>query len=283
MEYLVLDTESCTGRADDCSLCSIGYTICDENFNLIKQEDILVNPMPKKFLIGSKKSIIKTGVTFAYEVDEFRKAPRFNLIYEKIKELFSGRIVLGFSLANDIKYINNACDYFKLERICYEFYDIQFIYQLLHPEEKAVGLKTLNQKYGIEYIEHRSDEDAFGSVILLKKFLEEEKLSFLEVIDKYKIHNGKNTLKGYHTSYSEAIIDELYGLKRSKRIQGEILHNHLRNLSKISNPKEIFCFSNKIERVDVNFIRTLIDVAYEKGYLFINILDFLLNPNSLDL
>jgi hypothetical protein len=119
--------------------------------------------MPKKFLIGSKKSIIKTGVTFAYEVDEFRKAPRFYEIYDKIKELFNGRIVLGFSLANDIKYINNACDFFKLERICYEFYDIQFIYQLLHPEEKAVGLKTLNQKYSIEYIEHRSDEDAFSA------------------------------------------------------------------------------------------------------------------------
>ena len=44
MEYLVIDTESCTGRSDDGSLCSLGYAICDENLNVIRQEDLLFNP-----------------------------------------------------------------------------------------------------------------------------------------------------------------------------------------------------------------------------------------------
>ena len=89
MEYLVIDTESCTGRADDGSLCSIGYAVCDENLNVLKQEDVLINPLPKRFFIGDKKNFKRTGIEFAYTIEEFRKAPRFNNLYAKIKELFN--------------------------------------------------------------------------------------------------------------------------------------------------------------------------------------------------
>lgn len=265
MEYLVIDTESCTGRGDDGSLCSLGYAICDEELNILKQEDILFNPMPKRFLIGDKKNLKRTGISFAYTVEEFRNSPRFFEVYAKVKELFKGRIVLGFSMSNDIKYINDACDKYEMPRIEYKFYDIQFIYQLLHPEETSVGLKTLNEKYGIEYIAHRSDEDAAGSVLLLKTFLKAEGLTFNEVIKKYKIHKGKNTSKGYHIGYSDAVIDQLYGLKRSKRIQGIILSDFIKNLPFVNTPKERICFSHKIEKMDVNFVRTLIDLCYEQN------------------
>ena len=265
MEYLVIDTESCTGRGDDGSLCSLGYAICDEELNILKQEDILFNPMPKRFLIGDKKNLKRTGISFAYTVEEFRNSPRFFEVYAKVKELFKGRIVLGFSISNDIKYLNDACDKYEMPRIEYKFYDIQFIYQLLHPEETSVGLKTLNEKYGIEYIAHRSDEDAAGSVLLLKTFLKAEGLTFSEVIKKYKIHKGKNTSKGYHIGYSDAVIDQLYGLKRSKRIQGIILSDFIKNLPYVNTPKERICFSHKIEKMDVNFVRTLIDLCYEQN------------------
>ena len=265
MEYLVIDTESCTGRGDDGSLCSLGFAICDEELNILKQEDILFNPMPKRFLIGDKKNLKRTGISFAYTVEEFRNSPRFFEVYAKVKELFKGRIVLGFSMSNDIKYLNDACDKYEMPRIEYKFYDIQFIYQLLHPDETSVGLKTLNEKYGIEYIAHRSDEDAAGSVLLLKTFLKAEGLTFSEVIKKYKIHKGKNTSKGYHIGYSDAVIDQLYGLKRSKRIQGIILSDFIKNLPYVNTPKERICFSHKIEKMDVNFVRTLIDLCYEQN------------------
>ena len=115
MEFIVIDTESCTGRADDGSLCSVGYAICDEELNILQQEDILINPLPKRFMVGDKKNAKRTGVTFAYTVEEFRAAPRFNEVYEKIKKLFTGRTVLGFSMANDVKYLNNACDCFRYQ------------------------------------------------------------------------------------------------------------------------------------------------------------------------
>ena len=51
MEYLVIDTESCTGRDNDGSLCSLGYAICDENLNVLEQRDLLFNPLPKNQLL----------------------------------------------------------------------------------------------------------------------------------------------------------------------------------------------------------------------------------------
>ncbi len=268
MEYLVIDTESCTGRDNDGSLCSLGYAICDENLNVLEQKDLLFNPLPKRFSVGDEKHYQKTGIAFAYTVDEFRKAPRFSELYDKIVDLFKDRIVLGFAMGNDVKYLNNACDKFNLPRIEYKFYDIQFVYQLLHPDEKSVGLKTLNAKYQIDYVAHRSDEDAVGSVLLLKKFLESDGYTFEKVIKKYKIHKGKNTKKGYHVCYSGAMIEELYGLKVSKRIQSFVLSDHIKNLVKPKGNANRFCFSFKIEKMDVNFVRTLIDLALQKGLYF---------------
>ena len=268
MEYLVIDTESCTGRDNDGSLCSLGYAICDENLNVLAQKDLLFNPLPKRFSVGDEKHSKKTGITFAYSVEEFRKAPRFSELYDEVLKLFENRIVLGFAMGNDVKYLNNACDKFNLPRIEYKFYDIQLIYQLLHLEEKSVGLKTLNEKYQIDYLAHRSDEDAVGSVLLLKKFLESDGYTFEKAIKKYKIHKGKNTKKGYHNSYSGAVIDGLYGLKISKRIQSYVLANHIKNLPKPDGKIKRLCFSFKIERLDVNFVRTLIDLAIKKGLYY---------------
>ena len=267
MEYVVIDTESCTGRSDDGSLCSIGYAICDENFNVLQKEDLLINPLPKRFSVGDKKNAKRTGVTFSYTVEEFRRAPRFNEIYNKVKEIFTDRTVIGFSMANDVKYLNNACDSFNLPRIEYFFYDVQFIYQLLFPDETSVGLKTLNEKYKIEYVEHRSDEDAVGSLILLKKFLDNLGFSFDEVIKKYGIHAGENTVDGYHIGFSDAIIQEKFGLKRSKRIQGIIFSDYIKKLPKRSCHEKV-CFSYKIERSDVNFVRSLIDLIYSKEWCY---------------
>ncbi len=268
MEYLVIDTESCTGRSDDGSLCSLGYAICDENLNVICQEDLLFNPLPKRFQVGDKKNAKRTGITFAYTVEEFRKAPKFSELYGKIKDLFKGRTVLGFSMGNDVKYINDACDKYSLKRIEYKFYDVQYIYQLMHPEDTSVGLKTLNEKFGIEYLAHRSDEDAVGSVLLLKSFLDAEGTTLKDTVKRFKIHRGVNLRNGYHMCYSDALIEGLYGLKISKRIQSFVFAEYLRNLPYVQKPIERVCFSSKIEKLDVNFTRTLIDLCYERSYSY---------------
>lgn len=267
MEYLVIDTESCTGKDNDGSLCSIGYCVCDENLNIIKQEDVLFNPMPRRFSVGDKKNAKRTGIKFAYEVEDFRKAPRFIEKYEFVKSLFQSRTVIGFAMVNDVKYLNDACDKYGVPRIQYEFIDAQFIYSLLHPEANSIGLKTLGEKYDLKYTEHRSDDDAAVSVTLLKKILEQEGISLNDVLIKYSVHNGVNDELGYHMNYSDALNTEKFGLKRSKKIQSILFADYVAKQPQ-KRGKGRICFSYKIEKSDVNYTRTLVKLITEKGYSF---------------
>lgn len=267
MEYLVIDTESCTGKSDDGSLCSIGYVIADESLNILEKSDILVNPLPKRFAVGNKKNLKRTGVMFAYTEDEFRQAPSFNERYHIIKDLFDNRLVLGFAMANDVKYLNDACDKYELPRIEYEYMDVQFAYKLLNPEENSIGLKTLSVKYGINYHEHRSDEDAAVSLLVLKSILDEHQMKYDDFIKDYKIVYGVNNKIGHHPPYSVAEFRGEKGLSVSHRLKNFIYSDYLNRLPK-KRTGEVYCFAYALERKNPDLLRTIIDSIYKRGNSF---------------
>ena len=47
-----MDIESCNGRSFGASMCSFGYALADADLTLTEQKDILINPLPKKFMLG---------------------------------------------------------------------------------------------------------------------------------------------------------------------------------------------------------------------------------------
>ncbi|MDD6902259.1 MAG: hypothetical protein PUI94_00055 [Eubacteriales bacterium] len=264
MQYLIIDTESCTGKSDDGSLCSFGYAIADENFNIIERNDLLINPLPKRFAVGDKKNLKRTGVMFAYGIDEFRRAPTFKDRYADIKRLFEGRLVLGFAMANDVKYLNDACDKYSLPRIEYEYMDVQFVYKLLNPDANSIGLKTLAEKYGIKYLEHRSDEDAVVSLSVLIGVLEENKVNYCDFIKNYEVVYGVNTSKGHHQPYSVSEFKGEKGLSISHRLKNLVYSDYLSKLPK-RRKGEVYCFAYSVERNDVDMLRTLINAVYRSG------------------
>ena len=104
--------------------------------------------------------------------------------------------------------------------------------------------------------------------MLLKKFLEAEDTTLASVVKKYKIHKGVNSTNGYYVCYSDAVIEGLYGLRISKRIQSYVFAEYLKNLPYVQKPVERICFSAKIEKLDVDFVRTLIDMCYERNFVY---------------
>lgn len=201
MIYLSFDVESCTGNPLDGSLCSFGYVLAEDG-KIIEQGDILCNPLPKTFTLGgfSKEPRIK----LAYPIKHFRMQPRFNSRYCEIKGLFErADVILGFAVHNDIKYVNNACDSFMLERMVFRFLDVQIIMGLLLPEYKNHGLKAIAERYGLQFEEHRSDEDARVTYLVLEKLLEETGKTLFSVIDEFNIIPGKNGQEGHVNCYSK--------------------------------------------------------------------------------
>ena len=201
MKFLTFDIESCTGNPYDGSLCSFGYILTDED-KVLDKGDILVNPLPKSFTLGKYGE--EPRLKLAYPTKQFRMQPRFNGRYSAIKALFEqADIALGFAVQNDIKYINNACDKFDLPRIPFTFLDVQTLMGLILPELKNHGLKAVADRYGIVFLEHRSDEDARVTFEVFLKLLEESGKTLEEIISAYGVMPGTNSQEGHRNCYSK--------------------------------------------------------------------------------
>ena len=136
MKYLCFDIESCDGGRGG-SLCSFGYCIADENFNIIESDDILVNPK-KAF----NKRLFGSVIKLAYSEEQFRAAPKFPDVYSRIRQLFDNVTVIGFSVLNDVNYLADAIRAYGLEQIHYEFYDVQLMYGIARKESRSYSLST---------------------------------------------------------------------------------------------------------------------------------------------
>ena len=227
MRILTFDIESCTGNPLDGSLCSFGYVLC-ENGVVAGGGDILCNPLPERFLLGGfGKSI---GLKLAYPTSHFRRQPRFDRRYCEIKALFdSVDLVLGFAVQNDLRYLNNACDSFSLPRIPFKFLDVQLLGGLVLPEHRNHGLKAFAEQFNIEFIEHRSDEDARVTYEIFARLVELSGKTLTELVEGYGITYGVNGAEGHRCCYSEDIITErLATCSRSTR---KLLVNHYASIA----------------------------------------------------
>ena len=267
MKILSFDIESCNGNPREASLCSFGYVISDENFNILEKKDILVNPVPKRFTLGNKWG---KGIKLAYPEKQFRASPLFCEVYEQINSLFeSADLIVGFSIINDLNYINCACCYYSLNNFKFAFIDVQDIYAILHNGERS-SLDKIMKEYGVDFIVHRSDEDAYVTLLLLKKICEETNLTVIELLDYYGIVKGQNGQGGYKVSYSLAQMTEKYGLKRTSKLNKFLFLKHVEKKKKIKgelNGKRIH-FSKKVIGEDLDRCRNLVNALYLKGAVY---------------
>jgi len=261
VKYLFYDIESCSGNYQDGSLCSFGYCLTDENFNVLKKEDILVNPAPKTFALLYGK---KPRIHLAYEEGEFRKAGKFPLHYETIKSLFDeADMVIGYAVDNDVKYVNGNCDFYSLKRIKFSFIDVALIYKIISENKNLKKLEEVAANYEIEYTAHRSDEDAYATMLILKKILENEGLSLQELLEKYEIIPGINKEDRTRITYQKSLLDGRLETPRTHK-QMDILYDAMdESLKDCKEPiKNILTnknviFNDKLRYGDPNYVRNL--------------------------
>lgn len=185
MRFLSFDIESCDGRINTGGMCSFGYCIADENFVITEKDDILINPKPGRFEARVKGKL-------RYSEEEFRKSPRFPSVYKKIKKLFSDDVcVIGYSILNDVLYLDDACRAYRLPYIDYKFTDVQCIYDIFRDSANSIGLEKAAQDCGIDLLAHRSDEDAKATLLILKHVCEKTGKGFDELIRDYEILQGE--------------------------------------------------------------------------------------------
>ena len=143
MEYLFFDIEASEGR----SMCSFGYVLTDERFNILDKEDILMNPEARfcTQAYSRKNREEKRGITLAYPEKTFTKSPTFPKRYDRIKAMLEkpDRMIIGFSHVNDVRYLCVACRRYKKPFFSYRFFDVQDVYREYNGLRDQISLEKI--------------------------------------------------------------------------------------------------------------------------------------------
>jgi len=250
MKYTFFDIECANCFQGRGKICSFGYVVTDEAFNIIEREDILIDPHSKFHLAGRGN---RPGIVLAYNEEEFKSAPRFPHFYKRIRELLTDEnsIIFGFSVLSDAGYIKSECERYKKEIFDYDFIDVQRIFTDMHSLNNTPSLLHAAESFDSHETQdvHKSDDDAYLTLKVLMGMCEKEKLSPMQLIEKYP--NGKCWCKdGFidteYTHYKELL--KAQRLSKMEKNTGSPKKNWI--CASRENHYEFFKYSS---RVFVNF------------------------------
>lgn len=188
MEYIFFDIECANCFHGKGKICSFGYVVTDEHFNVISKNDILVNPHSRFHLCGHGNH---PGIVLGYDEKTFKSSPDFPRHYDKIRKLLTkpNRLIFGFSVMSDAGYIKSECERFNKEIFDYSFIDIQRIFTDHKGLDNTPSLIKCAHEYGVLESQdvHKSDDDSYFTMRVLKGLCDETGLSPEELIEKYPL------------------------------------------------------------------------------------------------
>ncbi|MFA6867180.1 MAG: exonuclease domain-containing protein [Clostridia bacterium] len=257
MRYLFFDIECANCNNGLGKMCSFGYVICDTEFNVIKKEDILINP-DAKFSYGI---YCNKYITLGYPLEEFINKPKFDYFYPKIKEIltYPDQIVIGHAINNDVNFL--LCEYerYNLPILKYDFFDSQELYRILTKDTQHKRLATICEELAIEIgVEHRSDEDALMTCQIMEKICENNATTLPELFE-------NNPTSGHKMESAIARYDKRKTLLLFTEFVKSVCPQHKQHRTNEDIMGKTFCFSRKLEVVDFPKMAQLIQIVVDVG------------------
>jgi DNA polymerase III alpha subunit (gram-positive type) len=193
MKYLFFDIECANCFKGKGKICEFGYILTDENFTIISEESIKINPSAP----FDVKGFAMRGIKFEKPFEYYRKQPSFKDFYSKIKELLQAPdyIVVGHGVENDARYLIDECERYKLPNIDFKYCDTCELAKIICKREKGLKLEQIYKDLchvSIEKQPHRSLEDAFMTMEIAKVYVDELKQSLTQIREKYKLAVGES-------------------------------------------------------------------------------------------
>lgn len=276
MDYLFFDIECANCYQGNGKICSFGYVLCDEDFNVIKKEDIVINPKSKFNLKGRRGT---PDLVLAYSEDEFKAAPKFVYYYPFIKKLLEApnRLVVGHALINDVNFLNYETRRYKCPSFDFEFLDSQVLYGEFSDSARQRGLDKIAEDLHIEFLAHRSDEDSYATLLYVKYICEHFSKTLPELVAQFGITLG--ALR--HYAITPTISD---GQKRRLKVMAreDSIRNQTLNLAKFLeklqpkttfNDRDVFrgkiiCFNDELEQRNFTVTKEFIRMILAKGGIY---------------
>ena len=270
MNLVFFDIECASVNKKVAKICAFGYVVCDEKFNIIKKEDILINPRGGFHLTDRKGN---KGLVLPYQYSEFKKYPPFKEAYPFIKSLLEDKdtVVLGHSILNDVKYLKLETERFKLPSFDFQFLDSQLMFMSYSGDyTHQSGLEHIAVNLGVEFTPHRAVDDAYATMRVVEAICKAENCTFRELVKLYGLNRGR--IKNYNIYSPSSTGVRAYNKKVSeeKRERSQKRIEFFNYISRKRSKRggefygKVFTFSRAIED-DVACAKALCDEIYSKG------------------
>ncbi len=270
MNLLFFDIECASVYKTTAKICAFGYVLCDEKFNIITKEDILINPKGKFHLTDGRGT---HGLVLPYEYKEFVNYPVFPQVYAKIKGMLEDgeNLVFGHSTLNDVKYLDLETNRFRLPSFNFRFSDSQLLYMTYVGDfTKQVGLEEITNKLGVAFTPHRAADDAYATMKIVEALCRKYDCGAVELGEKLAIKKGRiknhniikpdsDAFKAYRTACERA--------KKERARRRVEFFNHVNRKHFIRSDKlkgMIFTFSRGLED-DIARSVAYVDKIFELG------------------
>ncbi len=287
---LFFDIECSNCYGGEGKVCEFGAVLTDENFNIIRQYDIPMNPgkgRGSRFDMGIYKR--DPNFDWAYDFDFYFSCDEFPSFYNTIAKLMQNEntLVFGYAVGNDIRYLGSSIKRYKLNQLSYRAYDAQMMIKKYTKERLQVGgLKAAFENFCgkeslINLVPHLSRDDAKMTMMIFKKMCENLNVSITELIDLCSdcSYSSPEYLEAYEAKKEEKRLHPELFAKRSggskpksecQILWGETYREHLPLLEREESIGNIVTISSKLKEdmeVITNTINTIKKnnlVAYDK-------------------
>lgn len=270
MNLVFFDIECASVYKTSAKICAFGYVICDEKFNILKKEDILINPKGKFHLTDGRG---EHGLVLPYEYSEFKNYPVFPQVYPRIRALLEDRnnLIFGHATLNDVNYLDLETRRFNLPPFDFAFSDSQLMYMTsVNDFSRQFGLEYITRDLDVEFTPHRAADDAYATMRVTEALCKKHGCSGAEIDKVLSIRRG--TLKNHKVVKPSAKAYGEYRAKcqkekeeRAKRRNKFYCHVNCKHRAQSAKLKgSVFNFSRRLE-YEIEVSIPLVDKIYELG------------------
>lgn len=269
MNLVFFDIECACVYKYTAKICAFGYVVCDEKFNILQKEDILINPNGKFHLTDRKGN---KGIVLPYEYTDFKKYPDFPKIYPKIKSLLENKnnYIFGHAAKNDVNYLNLETKRYNLSPLNFRYGDTQLLY-MTHKSDYShqLGLGFIAEALGIEFTAHRAADDAYATMCVLRELCTIKGCGVRDLGKILEVRCGRTEMGKLYEPASKGQIEYLKKLDENRKLRskkqeefGIYFSRKKRGQGKLKG--KVFTFSRSIEE-DLPLSENLVDRIYQNG------------------
>lgn len=251
-------------------ICAFGYVLCDEKFNIIVKEDILINPKGKFHLTDGRG---EHGLVLPYEYSEFKNYPVFPQVYKKIRALLEDKnnLVFGHATINDVNYLDLETRRFRLPSFEFDYSDSQLMYMTsVNDFSRQFGLEYITDSLDVEFTPHRAADDAYATMRVTEALCKKHGCACSEIDKLLEIRRGaiknhkiyKPTAKAYGEYRAKCQKEKAERAKRRSKFYNHVNRKHKAASNRLK--AYTFNFSRRLE-YEIEVSVPLVDKIFELG------------------